>query len=41
MIYSDQYSGPDYAFPHGDARLDLTDKAARLERETQRGVATI
>jgi hypothetical protein len=22
---SHHYSGPDYGFPHGDARLDLTD----------------
>jgi hypothetical protein len=22
---SHYYSGPDYGFPHGDARLDLTD----------------
>ena len=22
---SHHYSGPDYAFPHGDARLDITD----------------
>jgi Domain of unknown function (DUF4331) len=25
MIMSHHYSGPDYGFPHGDARLDLTD----------------
>ena len=25
---SHHYSGPDYGFPHGDARLDLTDLCA-------------
>jgi hypothetical protein len=25
MIMSHHYSGPDFGFPHGDARLDLTD----------------
>ena len=27
---SHHYSGPDYGFPHGDARLDLTDLYAFL-----------
>jgi hypothetical protein len=25
LFMSHHYSGPDYGFPHGDARLDLTD----------------
>src|SRR3979409_1047829 len=25
MLMSHHYSGPDFGFPHGDARLDLTD----------------
>jgi hypothetical protein len=32
---SHHYSGPDFGFPHGDARLDLTDLYAYPSREMQ------
>ena len=31
---SHHYSGPDYGFPHGDARLDFTDLYAFLSQGT-------
>jgi len=31
---SHHYSGPDFSFPHGDARLDFTDLYAFPSRET-------